>query len=277
MSSKNSRDTALAGYAARHFKWRAADRVGHITLSRPERKNPLTFDSYAELRDLFRALLYASDVRAIVISGAGGNFCSGGDVHEIIGPLTKLDVSGLLQFTRMTGDLIKAMRGCPQPIVAAIDGVCAGAGAAIALAADLRLATANARTAFLFTRVGLAGCDMGACTMLPRLIGQGRAAELLYSGRALTSEEGERWGFYNSIVAAERLLPEAQKLAAELAAGPTFAHAMTKTMLHQEWSMSIEQAIEAEAQAQALCMQSADFRRAFEAFAAKRQPIFEGD
>jgi enoyl-CoA hydratase/carnithine racemase len=269
--------TDLAGYTARHFDWRAAERVGHITLNRPERKNPLTFDSYAELRDLFRALAYADNVRAVVISGAGGNFCSGGDVHEIIGPLTKMDMPGLLRFTRMTGDLVKAMRSCPQPVIAAVDGVCAGAGAIMALAADFRIATPGARTAFLFTRVGLAGCDMGACALLPRLIGQGRAAELLYTGRALGAEEGERWGFYNSIVAPERLEPEALRLAAEIAAGPTFAHAMTKTMLHQEWSMGIEQAIEAEAQAQAICMQTRDFGRAYEAFAAKRKPVFEGD
>jgi enoyl-CoA hydratase/carnithine racemase len=277
MSSGSSPGTTPATCGARHFNWRVEERVGQITLARPERKNPLTFDSYAELRDLFRALLYDADVRAVVIAGAGGNFCSGGDVHEIIGPLTKMGVPGLLRFTRMTGDLIKAMRACPQPIIATIEGVCAGAGACIALAADFRLATANASTAFLFTRVGLAGCDMGACTLLPRLIGTGRAAELLYSGRPLGAEEGERWGFYNAIVATDRLAAEARRLAAELAAGPTFAHAMTKTMLHQEWNMSIDQALEAEAQAQALCMQSADFRRAFEAFAAKRKPVFAGD
>jgi enoyl-CoA hydratase/carnithine racemase len=269
--------TDLAGYRARHFDWRLAERVGQITLDRPERKNPLTFDSYAELRDLFRALADADDVRAVVISGAGGNFCSGGDVHEIIGPLSKMDMPGLLRFTRMTGDLVKAMRSCAQPIIAAVDGVCAGAGAILALAADFRIGTPSARTAFLFTRVGLAGCDMGACALLPRLIGQGRAAELLYTGRAFGAEEGERWGFYNSIVAPERLAPEALRLAAEIAAGPAFAHAMTKTMLHQEWSMGIEQAIEAEAQAQAICMQTRDFRRAYEAFAAKRKPVFEGD
>jgi len=269
--------TDLARYRARHFEWRVAEHVGQITLNRPERKNPLTFDSYAELRDLFRALVYAGDVGAVVISGAGGNFCSGGDVHEIIGPLTKMDAPGLLRFTRMTGDLVKAMRACPQPIIAAVDGVCAGAGAILALAADFRIATPSARTAFLFTRVGLAGCDMGACALLPRLVGQGRAAELLYTGRALGAEEGERWGFYNSIVATEHLLADATKLAADIASGPTFAHAMTKTMLHQEWSMSIDQAIEAEAQAQAICMQTKDFGRAYEAFAAKRQPMFEGD
>ncbi len=268
---------ALAGYSARHFKWQVEKHVGHIILNRPERKNPLTFESYAELRDLFRALVHASEVRAIVLSGAGGNFCSGGDVHEIIGPLTRMDMSGLLAFTRMTGDLVRAMRACPQPIVAAVEGVCAGAGAILALASDFRLAAASARTAFLFARVGLAGCDIGACTLLPRLIGQGRAAELLYTGRAFGAEEGERWGFYNSIFDAAQLLPEAGKLAAEIAAGPTCAHAMTKTMLHQEWNMSIDQALEAEAQAQAICMQTADFRRAFDAFAAKRSPVFEGD
>ena len=269
--------TDLAGYRARHFDWQVAARVGQITLNRPERKNPLTFESYAELRDLFRALAYAEDVRAIVMSGAGGNFCSGGDVHEIIKPLTEMDMPGLLRFTRMTGDLVKAMRACPQPIIAAVDGVCAGAGAILALAADFRIATSSARTAFLFTRVGLAGCDMGACAILPRLVGQGRAAELLFTGRALGAEEGERWGFYNSIVAPERLLPDAAKLAADIAGGPTFAHAMTKTMLHQEWSMGIEQAIEAEAQAQAICMQTKDFGRAYEAFAAKSKPAFEGN
>ena len=267
----------LGSYQARHFDWRVNGRVGHIVLNRPERKNPLTFDSYAELRDLFRALTEASDVGAIVVSGAGRNFCSGGDVHEIIGPLTKMGTPSLLRFTRMTGDLVKAMRGCPQPIVAAIDGTCAGAGAMIALAADFRLATPAARTAFLFTRVGLAGCDMGACALLPRLIGQGRAAELLYTGRALDAEQGERWGFYNSIVAATELLAEAEKLAVEIAMGPGFAHSMTKTMLHQEWSMSVDQAIEAEAQAQALCMQTQDFRRAYAAFADKRKPLFEGN
>ncbi len=272
-----SAPTALSGYAARHFRWRVEDRVGHITLNRPERKNPLTFDSYAELRDLFRALVQAEDVRAILISGAGGNFCSGGDVHEIIGPLTRMDVTGLLRFTRMTGDLVAAMRACPQPIVAAIEGVCAGAGAILALASDFRLAAPSAKASFLFTRVGLAGCDMGACTLLPRLIGQGRAAELLYTGRALGAEEGERWGFFNSVVAAGELPARALQLATDIASGPTYAHAMTKTMLHQEWNLSIEQALEAEAQAQALCMQTADFRRAYEAFAAKRSPTFEGN
>jgi enoyl-CoA hydratase/carnithine racemase len=269
--------TPLAGYAAHHFRWRVEDRVGYITLDRPERKNPLTFESYAELRDLFRALVHAADVRAVLLAGAGGNFCSGGDVHEIIGPLTRMDVAGLLRFTRMTGDLVAAMRACPQPIVAAIEGVCAGAGAMLALASDFRIAAPSARAAFLFTRVGLAGCDMGACTLLPRLIGQGRAAELLYTGRALGADEGERWGFYNSVVPAAGLLEHARRLATDIANGPTYAHAMTKAMLHQEWNLSLEQALEAEAQAQALCMQTGDFRRAYEAFAAKRTPTFEGN
>jgi len=263
--------------SAKHFLWRVDGRVGHVTLNRPERKNPLTFESYAELRDLFRALTTDSDVRAVVIDGAGGNFCSGGDVHEIIGPLTKMDKPGLLNFTRMTGDLVRAMRACPQPIIAAVDGTCAGAGAIIALASDFRFATPAARTAFLFVRVGLAGCDMGACAMLPRLIGQGRAAELLYTGRVFSAQEGERWGFYNSIVQAEALLPEAMRLAGEIASGPTFAHAMTKRMLHREWDMGIDEALDAEAKAQAVCMQTADFHRAYEAFAVKRKPVFEGN
>jgi enoyl-CoA hydratase/carnithine racemase len=267
----------IGEYEARHFRWQVESRVGHVTLNRPERKNPLTFESYAELRDLFRTLSYTRDVRAVVIEGAGGNFCSGGDVHEIIGPLTQMDMPGLLRFTRMTGDLVRAMRGCPQPIVAAIDGICAGAGAIIAMASDFRYATPAARTAFLFTRVGLAGCDMGACSILPRIVGQGRAADLLYTGRMLGAEEGERWGFYNSIVAADGLRDAATGLARDLADGPSFAHGITKTMLHQEWSMSIDQAIEAEAQAQAICMQTGDFRRAYEAFVARRKPVFEGD
>jgi len=275
--TRSDAGTTLTAYVATHFRWRVADRVGYIELSRPERKNPLTFESYAELRDLFRALAYATDVRAVVITGAGGNFCSGGDVHEIIGPLTRMDTPGLLRFTRMTGDLVKGMRSCPQPIIAAVDGVCAGAGAIIAMAADFRLAAPSARTAFLFTRVGLAGCDMGACALLPRLIGQGRAAELLYTGRSLDALEGERWGFYNSIWPADELTGQAARLALQIASGPTFGHMMTKTMLHQEWNMGIDQAIESEAQAQALCMQTGDFRRAFEAFAAKRQPVFEGN
>lgn len=263
----------------RHFKWSvdAGGRIATVTLDRPERKNPLTFDSYAELRDLFRGLTYATDVKCVVLTGSGGNFCSGGDVHEIIGPLTRMTMPELMDFTRMTGDLVKAMRACPQPIIAAIDGVCAGAGAMMALASDFRLGTPEAKTAFLFTRVGLAGCDMGACTLLPRLIGQGRAAELLYSGRSLGAEEGHAWGFYNRLVPGAQLLAEATALAESLVSGPTFAHGMTKTMLNQEWNMTIEQAIEAEAQAQAICMQTQDFRRAYEAFAAKQKPVFQGD
>jgi len=266
-------------YRASHFRWQADDdgKVAIVTLDRPEKKNPLTFDSYAELRDLFRGLVYASDVKAIVIEGAGGNFCSGGDVHEIIGPLTRMTMSDLLAFTRMTGDLVKAMRHCPQPVIAAVDGVCAGAGAMVALASDFRLGTPAARTAFLFVRVGLAGCDMGACTLLPRMIGQGRASELLYTGRAMTAEEGAAWGFYSRVVASDTLRSEAHALARSLADGPAFAHAMTKKLLHQEWAMDLDAAIEAEAEAQAICMQTADFRRAFEAFAAKRTPKFEGN
>jgi enoyl-CoA hydratase/carnithine racemase len=269
----------MAARTPAHFDWSTAHdgRVGLITLRRPERKNPLTFESYAELRDLFRDLVYASDVRAVVLTGAGGNFCSGGDVFEIIEPLTRMAVPELLAFTRMTGDLVKAMRQCPQPIIAAVDGVAAGAGAILAMASDLRLATPRTRTAFLFTRVGLAGCDMGACAMLPRIIGQGRAAELLYTGRAMDAAEAERWGFYNAVVGPDALLAEATKRAAELASGPSFAHAMTKRMLEQEWSVSVDQAIEMEAQAQALCMGTQDFRRAFEAFAAKTSPVFEGN
>ncbi|HTT41700.1 MAG TPA: enoyl-CoA hydratase family protein [Steroidobacteraceae bacterium] len=277
MSKEPGVRTQLAGYAARHFCWTLEERVGLVVLDRPERKNPLTFESYAELRDLFRALVHATDVRAVVISGAGGNFCSGGDVHEIIAPLTQMAAPELLAFTRLTGDLVQAMLGCPQPVIAAVDGVCAGAGACIALAADLRLGTPAARTAFLFTRVGLSGADMGACALLPRMIGQGRAAELLYTGRAMTAEEGERWGFFNALHAPAALLPAAVKLAGDLAAGPTFAHSVTKTMLQQEWNMGVGAAIEAEAQAQALCMQTGDFRRAYEAFAAKRRPEFKGD
>ncbi|MBQ5940190.1 enoyl-CoA hydratase family protein [Massilia sp. AB1] len=268
---------SLKGHQAQHFLFALEGGVATITLNRPGRKNPLTFESYAELRDLFRALAYADDVKALVITGAGENFCSGGDVHEIIGPLTKLDMPGLLAFTRMTGDLVKAMRACPQPIVAAVDGVCAGAGAILALASDLRYGTARSRTAFLFTRVGLAGADMGACALLPRLIGQGRAAELLYSGRALGGEEGERWGFFNRLCEPEQVLGEAQAFAAKLANGPTFAHGMTKKMLQQEWNMGVDEAIEAEAQAQAICMATNDFHRAYHAFVAKQQPQFEGD
>jgi enoyl-CoA hydratase/carnithine racemase len=264
-------------YQPKHFLWRQEGRVGVITLNRPERKNPLTFESYAELRDLFRTLVDVSAVRSVVITGAGGNFCSGGDVHEIIGPLTKMDAAGLLQFTRMTGDLVKAMRASPQPIIAAVDGVCAGAGAILAMSSDLRLSTPRSKTAFLFTRVGLAGCDMGACAILPRIIGQGRAAELLYTGRAMLAEEGATWGFYNRIVAPEALMTDAMALATQLAEGPTFAHAMTKRMLHREWHMSIDDAIDAEAEAQAVCMQTKDFHRAYEAFVARRTPEFKGD
>ena len=267
----------LAGYEAKHFVWRVLGGVGHLTLNRPERKNPLTFESYAEMRDLFHRLRHAGDVHAVVLAGSGGNFCSGGDVHEIIGPLIRLKAPELLMFTRMTGELVKNMRHCPQPIIAAIDGVCAGAGAILAMASDLRVGTARSKTAFLFNRVGLAGCDMGACAMLPRIIGQGRASELLYTGRSLGGEEAERWGFFNRLCAPEAVLAEAQAMARELAAGPTFANGITKTMLHQEWSMTIEQAIEAEAQAQAICMMTEDFSRAYHAFVAKAKPRFEGN
>ncbi len=266
-----------AEFRPQHFLWQMRGTVALVTLSRPEKKNPLTFDSYAELRDTFRGLAACDDVKAVVLTGAGGNFCSGGDVVEIIAPLTARDKKGLLAVTRMTGDLVKAIRACPQPVLAAVDGVCAGAGACLAMASDLRLATPEAKTAFLFTRVGLAGCDMGACALLPRLIGQGRAAELLLTGRVMTAEEGQNWGFYNRLVPREGLLEAAVELAAGLAAGPTFAHMMTKTMLQQEWDMSIDAAIEAEAQAQALCMQTEDFRRAYRAFIAKRKPAFEGN
>jgi len=258
-----------------HFQWDHANGVATVTLNRPERKNPLTFESYAELRDTFRALAYAKDVKAVVIAGAGGNFSSGGDVHEIIGPLTQMNMPGLIAFTRMTGDLVAAMRACPQPIVAAIDGVCAGAGAILAMASDMRIATPAARTAFLFTRVGLAGCDMGACAILPRIIGQGRASELLFTGRTMTAEEGLAWGFHNKL--ADDALAEALALARSLAAGPTFAHGVTKTQLDAEWAVSLETALEMEAQAQAICMATNDFKRAFEAFAAKKTPEFKGD
>jgi enoyl-CoA hydratase/carnithine racemase len=275
----NNHKTPLASYKPTHFGYatRMDGKVVVITLTRPERKNPLTFDSYAELRDLFRALAYASDVKAVVLTGSGGNFCSGGDVHEIIGPLTQMSMPQLMDFTRMTGDLVLAMRKCPQPIVAAVEGICAGAGAMMALASDIRIGTPSTKTAFLFTRVGLAGCDMGACTLLPRVIGQGRASELLYTGRSMSAQEAERWGFFNRLVDPQELLPAAFTFAEELATGPTFAQGMTKTMLHQEWNMSIDQAIEAEAQAQAICMQTQDFRRAFDAFAAKSKPVFKGD
>jgi enoyl-CoA hydratase/carnithine racemase len=264
-------------FKPKHFNWRREAQVGIITLDRPERKNPLTFESYAELRDTFRALAHAVDIKAVVFASNGGNFCSGGDVHEIIGPLLDRDMAGLLAFTRMTGDLVKAMKAAPQPVIAAVDGVCVGAGAMIALFSDLRIGTPDAKTAFLFSRVGLAGCDMGACAMLPRVIGQGRAAELLYSGRTMSADEGARWGFFNRLVAADMLEAEALSLARRLAEGPTFAHMMTKTMLNQEWSMTLDQAIEAEAQAQAICMQTRDFRRAYDAFVAKQKPVFAGD
>ena len=267
-----------ANYQAKHFSWQCGeDGVATLMLNRPDRKNPLTFDSYGEMRDLFNNLRYATDVKAIVVTGEGGNFCSGGDVHDIIGPLTRMTMPELLEFTRMTGDLVKAMRGCPQPIIGAIDGVCAGAGAMMALACDLRYGTEATQTAYLFTRVGLAGADMGACALLPRMIGQGRASELLFTGRAMKAQEGLAWGFFNALYSSEELLEKAQETARRLASGPTFGHSMTKNMLNQEWSMTIDQAIEAEAQAQAICMQTNDFRRAYEAFAAKQKPAFQGD
>jgi enoyl-CoA hydratase/carnithine racemase len=267
----------MSAIAPEHFAWSLEDGVGVVTLTGAERKNPLTFASYAELRDTFRELADADDVDAVVITGSEGNFCSGGDVRDIIGPLTEMDMGGLLRFTRMTGDLVKAIRGCRQPVIAAIDGVCVGAGAAIATACDLRFGTAEAKVAFLFTRVGLAGCDMGACALLPRIVGQGRAAELLFTGRSMGGEEAERWGFFNRLVAPDDLLDSAHALAASLASGPTFAHGMTKTMLDHEWDMSIPAAIEAEAQAQAICMQTRDFERAYRAFLARERPVFEGD
>lgn len=267
----------MAGLKPQHFLWEVTDRVAVIRLNRPERKNPLTFESYAELRDTFRALPYATDVDVVVFASNGGNFCSGGDVHDIIGPLVGMDMKGLLAFTRMTGDLVKAMIGCGKPIIAAVDGICVGAGAIIAMASDLRLATPGAKCAFLFTRVGLAGCDMGACAMLPRIIGQGRAAELLYTGRVMRAEEGHAWGFWNALHDAAALEGAALALARQLAAGPTFAHGITKTQLNQEWNMGLEQAIEAEAQAQAICMQTKDYGRAYRAFVARERPRFEGD
>ena len=269
----------FAHHQPKHFAWHcsADGRVATITLNRPDKKNPLTFDSYAELRDLFLALPHASDVRVVVLTGAGGNFCSGGDVFEIIEPLTRMPAPELLRFTRMTGDLVKAIKRAPQPVVAAIDGICAGAGAMLALAADMRLGTPAAKTAFLFTRVGLAGADMGACGLLPRVIGQGRAAELLFTGRSMTADEGLAWGFFNSLHSKETLQEQAQQRAQQLADGPWFAHTMTKTMLNQEWAMGLEEMIESEAQAQALCMLTLDFKRAFDAFAAKQTPRFEGN
>jgi enoyl-CoA hydratase/carnithine racemase len=268
---------SLKSFHPAHFNWRLDGDIAVISLARPERKNPLTFESYAELRDTFRVLADEDSIKCVVFTSNGGNFSSGGDVHDIIGPLLKRDMKGLLAFTRLTGDLVKAMRVCPQPIIAAIDGICVGAGAMIALAADMRFGTPAARTAFLFTRVGLAGCDMGACALLPRAIGQGRASELLFTGRTMSAEEGERWGFFNRLVSADQLETEALALARRISAGPAFGNMMTKTMLNQEWSMSIEQAIESEAQAQAICMQTRDFRRAYEAFVSKQAPHFEGD
>lgn len=268
-------------FRPQHFLWQVDGAVATITLNRPDRKNPLTLESYAELRDTFRDLVYADTIKSVVIAGAGGNFCSGGDVHEIIGPLVEMqrrgDMAGLLAFTRMTGDLVKAMRACPQPIVAAIDGICAGAGAILAMASDLRYGTPQSKVAFLFVRVGLAGADMGACNMLPRIIGAGRAAELLYTGRTLSGAEAERWGFFNKLGESAAVIAEAQAMAKSLAEGPTFAHAITKRCIHQEWSMGIDESIEAEAQAQAICMQTKDYERAYEAFVAKAKPAFEGN
>ncbi len=266
-----------ATYLPAHFLWQFEHGVATITLNRPDRKNPLTFESYAELRDLFRSLVYVREVKAVIVTGAGGNFCSGGDVHEIIGPLVAMDMPELLDFTRMTGDLVKAIRNSPQPVIAAVDGVCAGAGAIISMASDLRVATPGAKVAFLFNRVGLAGCDMGACAILPRIIGQGRAAELLYFGRTMSGEEGERWGYFNRLVDPAELMEEAGRMAAQIASGPNFANAMTKNQLNIEWDMSLDTAIEAEAQAQAICMQTKDFERAYRAFVAKQKPVFEGN
>jgi len=266
-----------AEWRPQHFNWQVKDRVATITLNRPERKNPLTFDSYAELRDTFHKLQYADDVRVVVFTGEGGNFCSGGDVHEIIGPLIKMEMDELLYFTRMTGNLVKEMRNCPQPVIAAVDGISAGAGAIIPMASDMRYATPECKTAFLFVRVGLAGCDMAACAILPRIIGQGRASELLYTGRSMSAEEGLAWGYFNEIVPKDRLLARAQEMALALANGPAFAHSMTKKCLHQEWSMTIEQALETEAEAQAICMQTKDYGRAYNAFVKKEKPKFEGN
>jgi enoyl-CoA hydratase/carnithine racemase len=268
-------------FRAQHFLWQVDGKVATVTLNRPERKNPLTLESYAELRDTFRDLVYADSIKAVVITGTGGNFCSGGDVHEIIGPLVEMqrkdDMAGLLAFTRMTGDLVKAMRACPQPVIAAVDGICAGAGAILAMASDLRYGTARSKVAFLFVRVGLAGADMGACNMLPRIVGAGRAAELLFTGRTMDGSEAERWGFYNKVCEPEAVLAEAQSAAKSLADGPTFAHAITKKCIHQEWNMGIDEAIEAEAQAQAICMQTNDYERAYLAFVNKQKPVFAGN
>jgi enoyl-CoA hydratase/carnithine racemase len=266
-----------ADYKPKHFKWEVKDRVATVTMNRPDRKNPFTLESYAELRDTFHKLQYMDDVRVVVWTGEGGNFCSGGDVHDIIGPLTKMDMNGLLTFTRMTGNLVKEMRNCPQPIIAAVDGISAGAGAIVPMASDFRYGTTRAKTAFLFVRVGLAGCDMGACAMLPRIIGQGRASELLYTGRVMKADEGKAWGYFNDVVEPEELMDRAYAMAKELADGPYFAHTVTKKCLHQEWAMTIEQALETEAEAQAICMQTQDFTRAYEAFVAKKTPVFEGN
>ena len=267
----------MSNYKAEHFRWEVDGKVAQVTIDRPDKKNPLTFESYAELRDTFEALRHDQTIKSIVLTGADGNFCAGGDVFEIIEPLTKMAMPELLRFTRMTGAVVKAMRACPQPIVAAIDGICVGAGACLAMGSDLRYGTPGSKVAFLFVRVGLAGCDMGACAMLPRIIGQGRAADLLYSGRVMKGEEAERWGFYNKLCEPEDVLSEARSMAETLASGPSFAHGITKRMMHAEWDMSVDEAIEAEAQAQAVCMATRDFTRAFEAFAAKREPEFEGD
>jgi len=277
MTSANPVTLPLSGYAAQHARLVVAGAIATITLDRPDRKNPLTFESYAELSSIFRAASRDKSVKAIVVTGAGGNFCSGGDVFEIIKPLTEMDTVGLLDFTRMTGELVKSMRAAPQPIIAAVDGVCAGAGAIVAMASDIRIGTPGAKVAFLFNRVGLGGCDMGACAILPRIVGQGRAAELLFTGRTLGGEEAERWGFFNRLSTTANVLVDAHGLAAELAAGPTFGNAMTKRMLEMEWAMSVETAIEAEAVAQALCMETEDFVRAYRAFADKRKPVFEGN
>ncbi|HEY2294410.1 MAG TPA: enoyl-CoA hydratase family protein [Thermoanaerobaculia bacterium] len=271
----------LESIQPQHFGWSVEGRVATVTIDRPERKNPLTFESYRELAETFHKLRHVEEIKSLVITGAGENFCSGGDVHEIIGPLVKMREEGrmdrLLEFTRLTGELVRTMRHCPQPVVAAVDGICAGAGAILAMASDLRLGTPRGRVAFLFTRVGLSGADMGACAILPRIIGQGRASELLYTGRFMEAEEAERWGFFNRLVPPERLLDEAMDLARSIATGPTFAHAMTKRQLHHEWGMGVDEAIEAEAQAQAICMQTGDFARAYRAFAAREKPTFEGN
>jgi len=277
MSDRFEITLPLRAFRPRHFLLEVAGKVATVTLDRPERKNPLTFQSYAELRDMFRALQYEDEVKAVVLTGAGGNFCSGGDVFEIIEPLLQRDTKGLLEFTQMTGDTVKAMRACPQPLVAAVDGVCVGAGAILAMACDMRFGTAGAKVAFLFNRVGLAGCDMGACAILPRIVGQGRASELLFTGRIMGGEEGERWGFFNRLATRETVLSEAQEMARRLADGPTFANSVTKKMLHLEWAMGVDEAIDQEALAQALCMQTEDYRRAFEAFARKEEPVFEGN